>query len=161
MEDTSIIGVAFPIPRFLEVIGIERSSSAAFSRHCKIHKSTYEDLFGVEYSTMYSPTSDKEVMSIKLTKFKNIGTNPNVDQDFEILRYFSKHHDQKSSYMRGISNNSIPVVRIEDGQLFGSITTASKLIGIEKAKILWCCNGDIPYCKKWSTKHTFRYARFK
>jgi hypothetical protein len=160
LANPAIMGVFMSIPSFLKAIGIERSSYAAFSKHFSLYKDVYADLFKAEFSKMYSPRSDREVLSIKLNDFKNIGSNPNVDSDWDIVKYFTVHHDSKSAYMRGKRNMSKPVVRLEDNQVFGSVTTASKMIGIEKVKIIWCCEGDIPFCKKWAIRYTFRYAKF-
>jgi hypothetical protein len=95
-----------------------------------------------------------------LNEFKNIGVNPDVDADWDIVKYFSRHDDPESSYLKGNRNVSHPIIRIEDQRVFGSITTASRMTGIEKPKIVWCCEGDIPYCKKWASRFTFRYVRF-
>jgi hypothetical protein len=148
------------IPAFLSAIGIDRKSSAAFSKHFNQYRKVYEELFQAEFSRLYSSKSGKEVLAIKLNKFKNIGTNENVDSDWDIVKYFSRHHDPESAYDRGKRNVSKPVIRIEDGQVFGSLTTASRMTGIEKHKILWCCEGDIPFCKKWAIRNTFKYVRF-
>jgi hypothetical protein len=130
------------------------------SKHFKNYEEVYKELFGIELSSAFSPRSNKDVLAIKLNKFTNIGINENPDNDWDILRYFSKHHDEESSYMRGKHKVSIPVIRMEDGRIFGSVHTAERLCGIERSKILFCCEGDIPYCKKYASKNTFRYVDF-
>jgi hypothetical protein len=156
----AIIGISFTIPRFLEVIGIEKKSSAAFSKHFRIYEEEYINLFKAEFSTQFSKKAKREILSIKLNEFKNIGTNPDVDADWDIIRYFSRHDDAESAYLKGKRNVSHPVIRIEDQRIFGSISTAARMTSIEKQKIVWCCEGDIPYCKKWASRFTFRYVKF-
>jgi len=160
LVNPAIIGMTLSIPSFLKAIGIERESSAAFSKHFNLYREVYENLFKAEFSVVYSPTCGKDILAIKLNEFKNIGSNENVDSDWDISKYFSTHHDAQSAYTRGKRNVSKPVIRIEDNQIFGSITTAARMTGVEKTKIIWCCEGDIPFCKKWAIRYTFRYAKF-
>jgi hypothetical protein len=101
LVNPSIIGVSMSIPAFLSAIGIDRKSSAAFSKHFNQYRKVYEELFQAEFSRLYSSKSGKEVLAIKLNKFKNIGTNENVDSDWDIVKYFSRHHDPESAYDRG------------------------------------------------------------
>ncbi len=160
LVNPSIIGFTFAIPTFLEKIGLERESSASMSKHFKTHIDVYKHLFDIVLSTTVSPKTGREVLSIKLRKFTSIGISDNIDGDFDILRYFSKHHDPESAYMKGKRKVSTPVIRLEDNRIFGSLHTAERLCGIERAKIVFCCEGDIPYCKKWGSKNTFRYIKF-
>jgi hypothetical protein len=160
MINPAIIGFTFSIPAFLSAIGIDRLSSASMSKHFKNHIDIYKTLFGMELSTTYSPKSSKDVLSIKLNKFTNIGINENPDNDWDIQRYFSKHHDEESSYMKGKKRVSVPVIRLEDSRVFGALHTAERLCGVERSKIVFCCEGDIPYCKKYASKYTFRYVDF-
>lgn len=160
LKNPDILNVSIPLPKFLEIAGLKRASCSSFTRHFKLHFDTYYEIFGVEYGRIYYPPSRHEVMTIKMTKFKNIGTKDDVDSDLDIIKYFSKHHDQESAYMKGKRNVSKPIIRIEDGRVFGSLLSAYHITGISTSRIRWCCEGDIPYCKTYTEKYTFRYVEF-
>lgn len=157
LKDKDIVGTTFSIPRFIEMIGL--SPNPAYTKHFKNHKQAYKDLFDLEFSTMYSANSGKEITAIRLNKFTNIGEGEDVDRDWDIIRYFSTHHDEESKYMNGRSDG-IPIIRLEDNRIFASLVTASEITGVGKSMITWCCKGDIPYCKKWADRFTFRYVKF-
>ena len=154
-----IIGITLTIPDFLRIIGIERESYGSMTKHFLGHKEIYESLFDAEFSTFPSLRCSKDITSIKLNKFTNIGINKDVDQDWDIQRYFSTHHDSESSYMKGKIGSSKPIIRLEDKRVFGSIATASRLSGIDEPRIVWCCEGDIDHCIKAGMAQTFRYVK--
>jgi hypothetical protein len=168
-EKKNILSNWIPVYKLAEMMYTEAlskqyiDSSVAFkftprgvSKHLRSRFEYYKSWLNMEFQEMYDKDHKEWMLHLRIRYTEDI-LPPDTVSD---RGAFNSIIDPDDPYTGTITANSKPVIWLEAGHVYASISIASRVLRIPRSHIVWCCEGDIDCIVTDLVPKTFRYVKF-